>query len=140
MSEIHELANSVWNKEELPNQLKQSVITPIYKKDDESGCSNYCGIINFMQHFVEYPLKDNSTHTYMKLVGIISVGFNIADQPIRFSAFLRYWRKKWQYSEIVHKLFIDSTIAYDSVKKEVLYNIRIEVVVPMKLVRLIHMF
>jgi hypothetical protein len=33
--------------------------------------------------------------------------------------------KKWEYSETVHQLFIDFKIAYDSVKREVLYNILI---------------
>jgi hypothetical protein len=77
----------------------------------------------------------------MKL-GIISVGFDIADQLlIRFSAFVKYWRKKWEYSEKVHQLFIDFKKAYDSVRrKEVLYNILIEFRVPMKLVRLIKMY
>jgi hypothetical protein len=63
----------------------------------------------------------------MKLLGIISVGFNITDQLlIRFSAFVRYWRKnKWEYNEAVHQLFIDFKKAYDSVRREVLYNILI---------------
>jgi hypothetical protein len=66
----------------------------------------------------------------MKLLGIISVGFDVTDQLlIRFSAFVRYWRKKWEYDEK----------AYDSVRREVLYNILIEFGVPMKLVRLIKM-
>jgi hypothetical protein len=39
----------------------------------------------------------------------------------------------------VHQLFIDFKKAYDSVRKEVLYNILIEFVVLMKLVRLIMM-
>jgi hypothetical protein len=43
-SEIHKLINSVWNKEELPEQWKESVIVPIYKKDDKTDCSNYRGI------------------------------------------------------------------------------------------------
>jgi hypothetical protein len=39
----------------------------------------------------------------MKLMGIISVGFDITDELLmRYSAFARYWRKKWEYSEIVH--------------------------------------
>jgi hypothetical protein len=29
-SEIHKLINSIWNKEELPEQLKESIIIPIY--------------------------------------------------------------------------------------------------------------
>jgi hypothetical protein len=37
----------------------------------------------------------------------------------------------------VHQLFIDFKKAYDSVKREVLYNILLEVGVPEKLVRLI---
>jgi hypothetical protein len=39
----------------------------------------------------------------------------------------------------VHRLFVDFKKAYDSVRREVLYNILIEFGVPMKLVRLIKM-
>jgi hypothetical protein len=39
----------------------------------------------------------------------------------------------------VHQLFIDFRKAYDSVRREVLYNILIEFGIPMKLVRLIKM-
>jgi hypothetical protein len=52
---------------------------------------------------------------------------------------LSYWRKKREYNETVHQLFIDLKKAYDSVRREVLYNILIEFGVPMKLVRLIKM-
>jgi len=45
--------------------------------------------------------------------------------------------KKWEYNESVHHLFIDFKKAYDSVRREVLYNILIEFVIPMKLLRLI---
>jgi hypothetical protein len=71
----------------------------------------------------------------MKLLGIISVGFDVTDQLlIRF-----FEEKKWEYNEIVHQLFIDFNKAYDSVRREVLYNILIEFRVLMKLVRLIKM-
>jgi len=40
----------------------------------------------------------------------------------------------------VHHLFIDFKKAYDSVRREVLYNIIIEFEVPKKLVRLVKMF
>jgi hypothetical protein len=39
----------------------------------------------------------------------------------------------------IHQLFIDFKKAYDSVRREVLYNIPIEFGVPMKLLRLIKM-
>jgi hypothetical protein len=47
--------------------------------------------------------------------------------------------KKWEYNETVHQLFINFKKAYDSVAREVLYNIIIEFGVPIKLVRLIKM-
>jgi hypothetical protein len=73
----------------------------------------------------------------MKLLGIISVGFNVTDQLlIIFFAFVRYWRKKWEYSETVHQLFTDFRKAYESVKREGLYNILMEFGVLVKLVRL----
>jgi hypothetical protein len=47
--------------------------------------------------------------------------------------------KKWEYNGTVHQLFIDFKKAYDSVKREVLYNILLEFGSPRKLVRLIKM-
>jgi hypothetical protein len=44
LSAIHKLINSVWNKEELPDQWKESIIVPIYKKGDKTDCNNYRGI------------------------------------------------------------------------------------------------
>jgi hypothetical protein len=32
LSAIHMLINSIWNKEELPDQWKESIIVPIHKK------------------------------------------------------------------------------------------------------------
>jgi hypothetical protein len=36
LSEIHNLINSVWNKEELPDQWEELIIVPIHKKDDKT--------------------------------------------------------------------------------------------------------
>jgi hypothetical protein len=44
LSVIHKLINSVWNKEELLYQWKESIIVPVYKKGDKTDCNNYCGI------------------------------------------------------------------------------------------------
>ncbi|KAJ4434697.1 hypothetical protein ANN_23265 [Periplaneta americana] len=48
--------------------------------------------------------------------------------------------KKWEYKGTLHQLFIDLKKAYDSVKREVLYNILIEFGIPKKLARLIKMY
>jgi hypothetical protein len=43
-AEIHKLINSVWNKEELPDQWKESTVVPIYQEGDKADCRNYRGI------------------------------------------------------------------------------------------------
>jgi hypothetical protein len=47
--------------------------------------------------------------------------------------------ENWEYSEAVYQLFVDFKKTYDSVRREVLYNILFGFGIPMKLVRLIKM-
>jgi hypothetical protein len=57
--------------------------------------------------------------------------------------FFYIWKtleKKREYDGIVNKLFIDFKKAYDSVRREVLYNTVIEFGTPRELVGLIKMF
>jgi len=39
--EIHKIVISLWNKEELPEEWKESILVPLYKKGDKRDCSNY---------------------------------------------------------------------------------------------------
>jgi hypothetical protein len=41
LSSIHKLINSICNREELPDQRKESIIVPIQKKGNKTDCSNY---------------------------------------------------------------------------------------------------
>jgi hypothetical protein len=45
--EIHKLIIFIWNKEEMTEEWKESIIVPIYKKGDNTDCSNYRGISIF---------------------------------------------------------------------------------------------
>jgi hypothetical protein len=88
---------------------------------------------------IEYPLSRLSPYID-KITGDHQCGFRRNRSTIdQISAFVRYWRKKCEYNETVHQLFIDLKKTLDSVRKEVLYNIFIEIWVSMKLVRLIKM-
>jgi hypothetical protein len=44
LSAIHKVINSVWNKKELPDQWKESIIVPIHKKGKKTDCNNCRGI------------------------------------------------------------------------------------------------
>jgi hypothetical protein len=44
VSVIHKIITSVGNKEELPDQPKESIIVPIHKTGDKTHCNNYRGI------------------------------------------------------------------------------------------------
>jgi hypothetical protein len=41
LSEIHKSINSIWNKEELTYQWKESIFVPVYKKGDKTDYSYY---------------------------------------------------------------------------------------------------
>ena len=38
--QIYKLIVSIWNKEELPEEWKESIIVPIHKKGDKTDCNN----------------------------------------------------------------------------------------------------
>ena len=42
--EIHKLITSIWQREDLPEEWKESIIVPIHKKGDKTDCNNYMGI------------------------------------------------------------------------------------------------
>jgi hypothetical protein len=142
LSAIHKLVNSVWNKEELPDQWKESIIVPIHKKGDKTDCNNYRGIslLSTSYTILSNILLSRLVPYIDEITGDRQCGFrrnrSTTDQIFCICQILE---KKWEYNETVHQLFIDLKKTYDSVRREVLYNILIEFGVPMKLVRLIKM-
>jgi hypothetical protein len=52
-------------------------------------------------------------HTYMKLLGITCVGFDVTDQLL-IRSFRQILEKKWEYNETVRQLFVDFTKAHDT--------------------------
>jgi len=95
--------------------------------------------VNYVQKFIQHRAVKVNSICRGKLFGMISVDFDAIGQLlIIYSVFIKY-EKKWEYSEAMRQLFVDFKTAYDSVRREVLYNILIECGIPLKLIRLIKM-
>ena len=140
--EIHKHIISIWNKDELPEEWKDSIIVPIYKKGDKTDCSHYRSISLFptMYKILSNILLSRLTPYAKEILGDHQCRFwHNRSTTNHIFCIHQILEKKWEYIEAVHQLFIDFTKAYNSVSREVLYNILIEFGIPMKLVRLIKM-
>jgi sorting nexin-29 len=115
---------------------------PIHKKGDKTDCNNYRGIslLSTAYKILSNILLARLTPYTNDVIGDYQCGFrrnrSTTDQIFYIRQILG---KNWEYNGTVHKLFIDFKKAYDSIKREVLYNILLEFGIPKKLVRLIKM-
>jgi len=139
---IHKLIISIWNKEELPEERKESIIIPIYKKRDKTDRNN-CRGISILP--TTYKILSNILLSRLipyaeEVIGDHQCGFRRNRSTTDHMFCIRQiLEKKWEYNEAVHQLIIDFKKAYDSGRREVLYNILIEFGIPKKLVSLINM-
>ena len=140
--EDRKLIISIWNKEELPEEWKESIMVPIYKKGDKTYYCNYRGISLLP---TTYKLLSNILLSRLppyaeEIVGDYQCGFRCNRSTTdHIFCIHQILEKKWQYNAAVHQLFIEFKKAYDSVRRGALYNILIESGIPMNLVRLIKM-
>jgi hypothetical protein len=67
----------IWNKEELPHQLKDSIIVPVHKKDDKTEFSNYRGILVLPTSF---KILSNILLSADEIIGITSAAFDVIGQ------------------------------------------------------------
>jgi hypothetical protein len=79
--EIHKLIISIWIKEELPEEWKESIMVSIYKKGDKTDCSNYGGISlfakyvqNFIQHSA-FKVNSISRGNYWMWISMLQVNY-----------------------------------------------------------------
>jgi hypothetical protein len=139
-SEIHVLINSIWNKEELPQQWKEYIILPIYKTD-KTDCSGYreISLLPTTHKILSCILVLRLIPYVDEITGDYQCGFwcnrSTTDHILCICQILE---KRWKYNRTVHQLFIDSEKAYDSVR-ETYCTILNEFGIHMKIVRLIKM-
>jgi hypothetical protein len=132
----------IWNKEELPHQWKETIVVPIHKKGYKTDCSNYQGIslLSTSYKILSNILLARLTPYADEIMGDHKCGFRRNKSTTYQIFYIRQIAEiEFEYNDTVHQLFIDFKKAYDSVGREVLYNILIEFGVPRKLVGLIKM-
>jgi sorting nexin-29 len=117
-------------------------VVPIHKRGNKIDCSNYRGI---SLPSTSYKILSNILLARLppyadEIIGDHQRGFrhnrSSTDQILYFRHILE---KKWEYKGKVLQLFIDFKKAYDSVRREVLYNVLIEFGITRKLIGLIQM-
>ena len=126
----------------MPDEWKESIVIPIYRKGDKTDCNNYRGIslLPTTYKVLSNILFSRLTPYAEEVIGDHQSGFRRNRSTANHIFCTRQiLQKKWEYNEAVHQLFIELKKAYDSVRREVLYNILIEYGVPKKLVRLVKM-
>ena len=134
--EIHKLIISIWNKEELSEEWKESIIVPIYKKGDKTDCSNYKGIslLSTTYKLLSNILLSRLIPYAKEIIGDHQCGFRRNRSTSNHIFCIRQiLEKKWEYNEPVHQLFIDFKKPCDSFRREVLYKMLIEFSIPRKL-------
>jgi hypothetical protein len=93
-----------WNKEELPDQWKESIIVPIHKKSDKADCNNYRGISLLS---TSYKILSNILLLRLSLyvdeiTGNHQCGFehNRSTTDLIFCIH-QILKKKWEYNEYI---------------------------------------
>ncbi|KAJ4449581.1 hypothetical protein ANN_00984 [Periplaneta americana] len=141
-NEIYKLILAIWEKEIVPEQWKESIIVPIFKKGDKTNCSNFRGISLLLTSYkiLSNILLRRLTPYVDEIIGDHQCGFRRNGSTIdQIYCIRQIMEKQWEYKGTVHQLFTDFKKAYDSVKREVLHDILIEFCIAKKLVRLIKM-
>jgi len=124
----------------LPQQWQQSIAVPVYRKGDNTDCSNYTAISLLTATYTIWSniLLSRLTAYAEESIGDHQCGFrsvrSTADDILCICQILE---KKWEYNEAVHQLFIDFKKAYDSGRREVLCDVLVQFGIPVKLARLI---
>ena len=118
-----------WNKEKLHGEWKEEITVAIYKRGDKPDCGNYrvISLLSTKHKIYHHTVKVNSIYRENNCGSLAW----ISTQEVNCRLCILHSsniEKQLEYSEAVHKLFMDFKTAYNSVTSEVLCNIFTEVV------------
>jgi len=100
----------------LSEEWKNSIIVPIYKKVDKTGCINCRGISPFPSTYkiLSSIVLSRLTPYAQEIIEDHQCGFRRNKSTTDHIFYIRQiFEKKWEYNETMHRLFIDFRKAYD---------------------------
>jgi sorting nexin-29 len=141
-SEIHKLIVVFVIRRNCHSSGRNLLLYQFTKKGDKTDYNNYRGIslLSTAYKILSNILLARLNPYVNEIIGGHKCGFRRNRSTTDQIFFIRQiLEKKWEYNGTVHQLFIDFKKAYDSIKREVLYNTLLEFGISKKLVRLIKM-
>jgi sorting nexin-29 len=136
---LHTIIREIWLQEKIPTDWNLSIICPIHKKGDIMECSNYRGVslLNTAYKILSNILFTRISPFAENIIGNYHCGFRKNRSTTNQIFTLRQILEKTEEFGIeTHHLFIDFKSAYDTIKREQLYNAMSEFNIPSKLIRL----
>ena len=94
--EIHKCITSIWKKEKLPEEWKESIVLPIHKKGDKTDCNNYkdISLLPATYKILSNILLSRLVPYAKEIIGTINVAFDATGRLlIVYSSFAKCLRK-----------------------------------------------
>uniref|UniRef100_A0A8D9ELZ3 Craniofacial development protein 2 n=1 Tax=Cacopsylla melanoneura TaxID=428564 RepID=A0A8D9ELZ3_9HEMI len=136
---VYKLILKIWKMETIPSEWNEAVVIPLHKKGDKLQCTNYRGIslLNTTYKILSKLILNRLNLREVELIGDHQAGFVKERSTIdQIYVFKEIVSKCWEFQKEVHALFIDFKKAYDSIKRDQIWNYMKDFGIPSKLIRL----
>ncbi|KAI8516668.1 hypothetical protein Bbelb_052490 [Branchiostoma belcheri] len=123
---LHSILLRIWDEETLPDDLKNAVITVLYKKGDRSDCGNYRGIalLSSAGKILARMLLNRLLPLSEEILPETQSGFRPSRGTIDMIFSARQIQEKCtEQRQPLFMAFIDLTKAFDSLNREALWKI-----------------
>lgn len=123
---IHQLLLKVWEKEELPSELRDAQIVTIFKKGDKAECGNYRGIslLSTTGKVLTRILANRLLPLSEELLPESQCGFRPSRGTTDMIFTARQLQEKCREQGLpLYMAFIDLTKAFDSVDRQALWTL-----------------
>jgi hypothetical protein len=137
---IYKPITMIWEEEQLPNQLNEGIICPVYKKGDRLDCANYRPItlLNVAYKIFAIILNKRLVDTAETELGDYQSGFRPNRSTVDNIFMIRQIIEKcYEYNVDIHNVFIDYMHAFVSTKSNKILDSLTQNKIPPKLIILI---